>query len=157
MSATISLSADDRKALLHHLRASRDPQLRLRAHIVLLLADGHTWALIAAVLFCSSRTIGRWKGRFEHGGVQALLGRPCSRPLFAGRWPALLVSWLRTKTPRAFGFLRSRWSCALLALVLCRHSGITLSRETVRRWMHREGVVWRRPRPVLRRQDPRKA
>src|SRR5262249_15270017 len=23
-------------------------------------------------------------------------------------------------------------------------------------WLHREGVVWRRPRPVLRRTDPRK-
>jgi hypothetical protein len=31
---------------------------------------------------------------------------------------------------------------------------LAVSRETVRRWLHREGLVWRRPRPVLRRQDP---
>ena len=64
MPSTISLSPDDRKTLLQHLRSSPDPQLRLRAHIVLLLADGHTWALITTVLYCSSRTIYRWKDRF---------------------------------------------------------------------------------------------
>src|SRR5215472_12646422 len=123
MPSTISLSPQDRKALLSHVRTDTDPDLRRRAHIVLLLADGHTWALITAVLFCSSRTIARWKGRFERGGVEALLGRPSSTPLFAGRWLSLVVSWVLTKTPRAFGFLRSRWNCALLALLLGREHG----------------------------------
>jgi transposase len=157
MPSTLSLCTEDRKTLLRHVRAGDDPQLRLRAHIILLLADGYTWALITAVLFCSSRTVARWKRRFEHGGVEALLGRPSSTPLFAGRWPALVVSWVLSKTPRAFGFLRSRWNCALLALLLHREHDITLSRETIRRWLHQQGVVWRRPRPVLKRQDPRKA
>jgi putative transposase len=157
MSSTISLSPQDRKTLLRHVRASSDPHLRQRAHILLLLDDGHTWALITAVLFCSSRTVARWKHRFEHGGVGALLGRPSSTPLFAGRWLSVVVSWVLTQTPRAFGFLRSRWNCALLALLLESEHAITVSRETVRRWLHSEGVVWRRPRPVLKRQDPRRA
>ena len=157
MSSTISLSASDRKSLLHYLRSSPDPQLRLRAHIILLLADGHTWALIATVLFCSSRTIDRWKDRFEHGGIAALLGRPSSTPLFAARWPWVIATWVLTQTPRAFGFLRSRWNCALLAFLLQLQYSIEVSRETVRRWLHQEEIVWRRPRPVLRRQDPRRA
>lgn len=33
--------------------------MRLRAHIILLLAQGYSWALISAVLFCSTRTIAR--------------------------------------------------------------------------------------------------
>jgi hypothetical protein len=32
-----------------HYRAEPDPQVRLRAHIVLLLADGYPWATVAAV------------------------------------------------------------------------------------------------------------
>jgi hypothetical protein len=32
-----------------------------------------------------------------------------------------------------------------------------LSREAVRRWLHRAGLVWRRPRPVRRRHDPLRA
>jgi putative transposase len=155
--STISLSAGERNALLEHLRKSPDPQLRLRAHIVLLLADGHTWGLITAVLYCSSRTVARWKGRFEQGGVEALLGLPKgSGAFFGARWAQLAAHWVTKRTPRAFGFLRSRWNCALVALLLCRDYHLSVSRETVRRWLHQEEVVWRRPRPVLRRQDPRK-
>jgi transposase len=155
--ATISLTAEQRNTLLGHLRKSSDPQLRQRAHIVLLLADGHTWSLITTVLFCSSRTVWRWKGRFEQGGVEALLGLPKGPGVFFGaRWAQLAAHWVTKATPRAFGFLRSRWNCALVALLLARDYHLDVSRETVRRWLHQEEVVWRRPRPVLRRQDPRK-
>jgi transposase len=34
----------------------------------------------------------------------------------------------------------------------CFH--LPVSRETVRRWLHRDELVWRRPRPVLGRADP---
>jgi len=157
MKSTISLTAEERKTLLDYLRKSAEPELRLRAHIVLLLAEGYTWALICAVLFCSSRTVGRWKGRFEQGGVESLLGLPKGPGRFFGsRWAELALHWLTKQTPRAFGFLRSRWNCALIALLLWRDYHIKVGRETVRRWLHQEGVVWRRPRPVLKRKDPRR-
>ena len=157
LSPTIALTADERNTLLEHLRKSPDPQLRQRAHIILLLADGHTWSLITAVLFCSSRTVARWKGRFEAGGVPGLLGLPSGTPpFFSARWAGLVADWVTRQTPRAFGFLRSRWNCALLALLLWQRYRVEVSRETVRRWLHREELVWRRPRPVLERRDPRK-
>jgi hypothetical protein len=31
---------------------------------------------------------------------------------------------------------------------------MAVSRETVRRWLRRAGLVWRRPRPMLSRTDP---
>src|SRR5262245_41285105 len=77
---TIRLSPDDRYTLLEHYRRDPDPQVRLRAPLLRLLADGHTWATIASVLFTSPDTIARWQGRFERGGVDALLGRPRGRP-----------------------------------------------------------------------------
>ena len=157
MSSTISLTAQERNTLLHHLRKSPDPQLRQRAHIVLLLADGYTWSVLTAVLYCSSRTVARWKGRFDQGGVEALLGRPKGpEPFFGVRWAQLAAHWVTRLSPRAFGLLRSRWNCSLVALLLGRDYHLEVSRETVRRWLHQQEVVWRRPRPVLRRQDPRK-
>src|SRR5437588_471898 len=33
---------------------------------------------------------------------------------------------------------------------------LDVSRETVRQWLRRADIVWRRPRPVLRRRDPRR-
>jgi Homeodomain-like domain len=70
-----------------------DPQVRLRAHLILLLADGHAWALIAAVLFCSTATIARWKDRFQEAAstrcwTTAAVGpdRPAARSAASG-WP----------------------------------------------------------------------
>jgi putative transposase len=55
-----------------------------------------------------------------------------------------------TQTPRDFGFLRSRWSGALLARLLCEREGVTASRETVRPGLPRGNLVSRRPRPTLK-------
>jgi transposase len=76
---SIHMSPAERQALLGHDRRSADPEVRLRAHVLLL--DGHSRATIAAVLFCSVSTIGWWKRRFEGEGVGAVLGRPRGRRL----------------------------------------------------------------------------
>ena len=123
---SIRLTADDRNTLLGYYRRDPDPQVHLRAHILLLLADGHAWATIAAVLFTSPDTIARWKGRFQSGGVAAVLGRPRGRRRSAAwAWAAVVVLWV-----------------------------LAAGRETVRRWLRAAGLVWRRPRPVLRPRDP---
>jgi transposase len=154
LSHSISLPADQRKTLLGFYRGKHPPELRLRAHILLLLAEGYPWATICAVLFCSSRTIARWKARFEQEGTDGLLDRPRGTPRrFGTLWPALVVAWLLDFTPRAFGFLRSRGCCETLALLLWQLHEVVVSRETIRRWLHQADLVWRRPRPVLQRPD----
>jgi putative transposase len=159
MSATISLTTDERNTLLDHYRCPFDPPaLRLRVHILLLLADGYAWATIAAVLYCSTRTIARWKKRFEKSRLDALLGQPRGpKPRLAARWATLVVRWVTEQTPRAFGFLRSRWCCEVVVLLLWRTHHLDVSRETVRGWLHQADLVWRRPRPVLKRRDPKRA
>lgn len=153
----ITLAADERTTLLEYLRRATDPSLRARAHMILLLADGYSWALSTAVLFCSSRTLARWRQRFEQGRVPALLGQPRGAPTRLGqRWCDVVVDWVTRHKPRAFGFFRSRWCCALLALLLRRDYAVDVGRETIRRWLRREDLVWRRPRPVLDRTDPDK-
>jgi putative transposase len=158
MNFSIQLTPPERNALLDRYRADPDPQLRLRAHIILLLAQGLPWATITAVLFCSSRTIARWKRAFHQGRVEGLFGRrrgPAAR--LGARWLAVVVGWVTTRTPRAFGLLRSRWCCEVLVVLLWQRYHLDVSRETVRRHLHTAGLVWRRPRPVLRRQDPNRA
>src|SRR5687768_16048627 len=73
MDGSIVLGSGRRKRLLELYRTEPDLQVRLPAHVVLLLADGHAWAVIARVLFCSTATIARWKRRFEAGAGS----RPC--------------------------------------------------------------------------------
>jgi putative transposase len=158
MADSIRFQPYERKTLLRYCRRSTDPALRQRAHIILLLAEGHTWALIASVLFCSTRTIARWKKRFQRGRVPALLGKPRgARSPWGTRWVAVLVRWVTKKLPTDFGFLRSRWCCETLVLLLVQVHSLEVSRETVRRWLHQGQLVWRRPRPVVGPQDPHKA
>jgi putative transposase len=157
MSLSIVLSPAQRNTLLDYYRSHSDPAVRLRCHILLLLGDGHSWSLITTVLFCSSRTIDRWQKRFQSGGVSAVLGQRRGAPRRYGQyWVMLVVHWFTTLSPRVFGFLRSRWTCALAALLLREHHRLDVSQETVRRWLHQAELVWRRPRPILKRRDPRR-
>jgi putative transposase len=145
----LPLTTEQRDELLTIYRKDSDPELRFRSHIILLLADGHAWDTIEAMLFCSSRTVDRWLKRFRSEGVAGLTGRKRGRPFRLGLgWVAVLVTWVTTKTPGDFGFLRSRWSCAVLALLLREREGVAASRETVRRLLHRGNLVYRRPRPI---------
>ena len=47
MTRSVTLDARQRQALLDRYRKDPDPEVRFRAHILLLLADGHTWATVA--------------------------------------------------------------------------------------------------------------
>ena len=60
-------------------------------------------------------------------------------------------------SPPDFGYVRSRWCCATLALVLSEVHQVAVCPETVRVWLHRQQMVWRRPRPTLDRTDPNRA
>jgi putative transposase len=158
MSFSIALRPDQRNTLLDLYRRHSDPALRLRAHLILLLDQNFSWSLIAAALFCSTRTIARWKQRFEQGSIDALYGQPRGAPSRWGtRWITLLVAWVTQKCPRDFGFLRSRWCCETLALVLFQVHRVEVGRETVRRWLHQGQLVWRRPRPIVGPEDPQRA
>src|SRR5262249_32266323 len=104
----LSLTTKQRDELLTLYRKDPDPELRFRAHIILLLGAGPPWDTIEAMLFCSSRTVDRWLKRFRAEGVAGLTGRKRGRPfrLDIG-WVALLVCWVTTKVPSDFGLLRS--------------------------------------------------
>ena len=152
---SIRLAPVERQALLNYYRRSADPEVRLRAHILLLLGAGHPWATVSAVLFCSLDTISRWKRRFEAEGVDAVLGRPRGRRRSGVHvWATLVVRWVLTVPPADFRFARSRWSCEAAAVVLREDFRARVGRETVRLWLRSAGLVWRRPRPTIRPKDP---
>ena len=136
--------------MLARYRKDRDPEVRFRAHILLPLADGHTRAAVTAGLFRSSRAIDRWVKRSHEKGTEGLAGSKPGRPFgFAASWVAAVVEWVARKAPRDLGFLRSRWCCEAVAFVMPRDHEVEVSRETVRRRLHRGDLVYRRPRPTL--------
>jgi transposase len=122
---------------------------------LLLLDAGHSWATISAVLFCSLSTISRWKRRFEAEGADAVYGRPRGRRRSGIHlWAIVVVRWVLTLSPTEFRFARSRWSCEAVAVALRDDYRVPVGRETVRQWLRSAGLVWRRPKPVIRPKDP---
>src|SRR5947208_15499179 len=96
----LPLTTGQRDALLRLYRKDPDPELRFRAHIILLLGEGRSWSDIQRVLFCSSRTVDRWLKRFLAEGVKGLTGRKRGRPFRLGTGRvALLVTWVTARTP----------------------------------------------------------
>jgi transposase len=153
MDGSIRLSAKERKTLLQAYRAS--PAVR-RALILLLLAEGWSYRRIREAIFVSPTMIAAVKRDFSAGGIAQVLGGE-ARTVVVASWLLVVVRWLLNSTPQDFGFFRSRWSCAVLALLLWQREGIRLSPETVRRGLHRMEFVWRRPRPVVGPRDPQHA
>jgi len=153
----LRITARERQALLDQYRHGATTRVRLRAHILLLLAEGYSWAVIASVLFCSTRTIARWKARVETTGVGAVL-TPVEPPAprLGAWWPEVVATWVTTRSPRDFGFWRSRWCCGVIVVLLLESYELQVSAETVRRWLQREQIVWRRPRPVVGPTDPQR-
>jgi putative transposase len=66
-----------------------------------------------------------------------------------------LLALLQT-APRAYGWCRTRWSCATLAMELQAKRGVAVSTETVRRWLHELGWVWKRAKLVAKDDDPQR-
>jgi putative transposase len=157
MDRPLHLTPTEHHALVEQYRKGSDSRVRLRAHILLLLAHGYSWAVIAGVLFCSTRTIARWQSRVRQEGIMAMLGpQPTHQPRWESWWSGVVARWVMELSPRHFGFLRSRWCCRMIVLLLLEIHHIEVSAETVRRWLHREQLVWRRPRPVVGPTDPQR-
>jgi len=153
MNGSIVLSAKDRKTLVYACQRGPTVRVSRRAQILLLLSSGRTWREIRDVAFASFDLIRDARSCWTRGGATAVV-EVAERPAETPSWLGRVVRWLTEKTPRDFGYFRSRWSCATLAETLAWETGVRLSGETVRRVLRRVGWVWRRPRPVVGPTDP---
>lgn len=129
----------------------------LGIHILLLCAAGKTPTEIGEFLFCSRSSVYRTlraygKGEFLRGWPDSATVRGSQTPP-RGSWQARLVRLLSTR-PRLFGWCRTRWSCAALALQLQVEQRGLISRETIRRQLHELGYAYKRAKLKARDDDP---
>ena len=126
-------------------------------HIVLLWAEGRSPTEIARVLFCSRTTVYTVVARFIHQQQAAFNDRKRRGPKPLLEEPAneeYIERLVEEESPTSHGWLRSRWSCKLLAVELFKERAVVVSQETVRRVLHHLGFRWRRPRPVPPSKNP---
>ena len=153
---SITISPQEGKDLIRQMKRESKPSRRLRMHIVLLAAEGYSATKIARTLFCSRTTVYAIVARFIREGHEPFDDRKRRGPAPLVQKPAqkLIEGLTEEVLPTERGWLRSRWSCKLLALELFKERALVVSRETVRRVLHRLGFRWRRPRPIPPPKDP---
>lgn len=101
-STTIVLTTDQRAALEARVRSGRGrADAARRARVILWLADGSSYAAIAAMTGCSSRTIALWKQRFAEDGLAGLEARHRgSKPtVLTPALAARVMTWTRRPPP----------------------------------------------------------
>jgi transposase len=158
-STVLDIPQEEQAHMLAALRRARYGYL-LTLHILLLCAAGRRPTAIAAVLFCSRSSVYRAVRAYRKGTLglehdDGQLAPPVRSTVLLPTLRRSLVALLKA-TPRAHGWCRTRWSCATLALTLQAKRGVTVSAETVRRWLHEMGWVWKRAKLVAKDDDPQR-
>jgi transposase len=148
----IEIAPTEQARLLAELRRARRGRW-LTLHILLLLALHHSPSEIASVLLCARSTIYAAARDWQRG-------RRWPEPISTGGAPCLTSSLRRSllallkKSAAVYGWCRTRWSCATLALQLQTQRGIRVSAETVRRCLQALDWVWKRAKLVAKDNDP---
>ena len=130
----------------------------LALHLLLLCAAGRTPSEVATVLFCSRSSVYRIIRAYRAGTLtfEEASERATQQRRLRLLTPSLKrsVRALLKTAPRAFGWCRTRWSCAPLAVELQVRRGIEVSAETLRHWLHDLGWEWKRAKVTARDDDP---
>ena len=158
----VEIAPEEQAHILTAIRRARHGYV-LALHILLLCAAQRSPTEIAAVLFCSRTTVyrvvkayraGQWAG----GAEEEESGQACPPRRLTVLAPALRRSVLAIlhSVPRLCGWCRTRWSCATIALELQARRGVVVSGETVRRWLHELGWVWKRAKLRAKDDDPQR-
>ena len=159
-STFVDIPQEEQHQMLTALRRARYGYL-LALHILLLCATGRKPTMIAAVLFCSRSSVSRTVQAYRAGALglkhdeQGRLIPPVHTTVLVPTLRRSMLALLKA-SPRAYGWCRTRWSCATLALTLEAKRGIAVSAETMRRWLHEIGWVWKRAKLVAKDDDPQR-
>jgi putative transposase len=157
-STVVEIPPEAQAQMLAALRRTRYGYV-LGLHILLLCAAGRHPTDIAAVLFCSRSSVYRTVRAYRAGTLglepddDGRLSPPVRTTVLVPTLRRSLLALLKAP-PRASGWCRTRWSCATLAATFQAKRGLTVSAETMRRWVHEVGWVWKRAKLVATDDDP---
>jgi len=155
MTAPLTLPPLDEQGqveLLRYYKDACDAETRTRYQMLLLALDGQTSTQIARLVCCSQDTVARVLKRFLQAGLEAVPRRTApGRPrTITPAWEAELLRVIELN-PHEVGVVSAHWSTQLLADYLNEKTGIMVTEETVRIYLHAHGYVCKRPTWTLKR------
>ena len=140
---------------LHVLSRQAVGRVALRAQMVLLSGRGCPVPQIALIHDCGEDVVRIWLHRYQRLGVAGLYDLPKSGRPPKDRLAGPIVDAQASQSPRCSGHPHACWSVGRLACFLSWRFHLRLSGASVRRYLHRLGWRWARPRLAPARQrDP---
>lgn len=134
----------------------RDHARRAQALLALWETGGNV-SETARRCHASRNSVRLWAARYEASGEAGLVPLSRGRAAWKASGQALgKLAELVGNAPGKYGYVRSRWSSELLSAELARRGVIEVHATTIRRWLSRLDIVYRRARPTLCIPDPRK-
>src|SRR5436305_1008961 len=121
-------------------------RVALRAHMVLLSARGYSVPAIATIHACGQDVVRLWLHRYTEQGVRGLEDAPRSGRPPKDALAGPIIDTQAGQSPQCSGHVQSCWTVALLTAFLAARFGLVLGRVSVRRYLHRLGWRWARPR-----------
>src|SRR5262245_14009161 len=140
---------------LERLRRRAVGRVSQRAHMVLLSARGYTVEQIAEIFGLGEDVVRKWLHRYERHGPHGLddRRRPGRPP--KDRLARQIVDAQASDPPGNSGLVQGGWTVGLLAAFLAARFRLDLSPASVRRYLHRAGWRWARPRLAPATHAPR--
>jgi len=141
------LDAQERADCLRIVKDGREEQrFSRRAHVLLLLDRGMSFAEVASVLFLDDSTVRAWRSAYEDGGVESIYtldlkgGFSPLSPLQLDELRAWATEVLPTSTTEIGQFVKERF-------------GLDYTRSGLIKLMNRIGFDWQKPEAVPGRID----
>src|SRR5438874_4479198 len=155
MTAPITLPPMDEVTLSELCRRyeeTTDAETRTRYQMLVLSLQGQTSSQIAHMVLRSQDTVVRVLKRFLTSGLDAVPRRtaPGRERRVTAAWEAELLRVIEMD-PHEVGQDTANWTTEVLAEYLGKHTGIQVTEETVRVYLHVHGYVCKRPTWTLRR------
>src|SRR5207302_1586799 len=145
-------------ALRRRYEESTDAQARTRYQMLLLSLRGQTSSQIAQMVLRSQDTVVRVLKRFLTGGLDAVPRRtaPGRERTITEAWESELLRVIELD-PHEVGQDTANWTTERLAEYLDTQTGIQVTEETVRVYLHAHDYVCKRPTWTLRRKAAEQA
>jgi transposase len=134
-------------------------RVALRAQMVLLSGRGCPVPQIALIHACGEDVVRTWLHRYQRHGVVGLYDQPKSGRPPKDRLAGPIIDAQASQSPRCSGHVQACWSVGRLTRFLASRFHLLLAASSVRRYLHRMGWRWARPRlaPATARQPDREA
>jgi transposase len=138
--------------LHHRYEESPDAETRTRYQIILLSLRGQTSSQIALTVLRSQDTVERMLKRYLAGGLDTVPRRtaPGRERTVTAAWEAELLRVIEMD-PHEVGQDAANWTTERLVHYLGQQTGIVVTEETVRLYLHAHDYVCKRPTWTLRR------